>query len=138
MRFTQRVKMNCKQRVCRFSLPVSRPFLIFAAFKMRIIEVYTAPGVTNRRQNHHTRAGASRYQQWPDACCHLEMAQMIGGELAFKSARIAGQRAGHDCGVVDEDVDLAYVAGQFQCKRIDGGWVGQVHLQDGDITCHAF
>jgi hypothetical protein len=59
-----------------------------------------------------------------------EVAEMIGGELELPTLRRSGQRAGHDPGIVDQDVHRLVPRGD---ERRDRCRVGEVNRRDQDV-----
>jgi len=72
-------------------------------------------------------------QGGPQPRRQLEVTQVVGGELHFVTARIAGQRHGHDARTVDQDVQRRAASEETFGESIDGGRIGEVHRLDFDI-----
>ena len=130
----QFIEVQRKQRVGRLGLRIRCPFVVFAMIEVDVVEIEAIARVAGRRQRHNPRF--SSHKQRPQPRGHLEMAQVIGRELAFEATGIARQRAGHDRGVGDEDVERWNQCGDLAGKPIDRGGIGKVELENRHVARH--
>jgi hypothetical protein len=88
------------------------------------------PGAQVRAGAHRDDPGSLGGQVAVQAAGQREVAEVVGGELALPALAGAPERAGHDPGVVDQDVHGAAPGAD---ERRDRGLVGQVERGDGDL-----
>ena len=131
----ERVEVQGEQGVDRLGLRVGGPLVVVAAHEVRIGEVEPAARMSAGRERHH--AGLARgHEQRPEPRRQLEVAEMVGGELALVAARIPGQRTGHDGGVVHEQIERPGGGGAGRGKRVDRRRQRQIEREDLDLSRH--
>ena len=122
-----------EQRVGAFRLGIGDPFLIFAMLELDIVPQYAVALVGNRRQRHHSRCFRLFEQghQRPGQC---EMAHMVDPELAFPAGSDPVQRAGHDAGIVDQQVERIDTIIDRGGKGADRIEIGEIHFGRGHVA----
>ena len=106
VRLAQLVELQREQRVGALGLAVGEPLVVVAPLEIadRRGRARSAGGRSTtarppaRLLRRPFSSGHSRAVSW-------KWPEVVGRELAFVAARVAGQRARHDRGVVDQDVD---------------------------------
>ncbi|HKA88441.1 MAG TPA: hypothetical protein VKE22_12290 [Haliangiales bacterium] len=102
---------------------------------MRIVEVHRGARVAARRQRRHPRA-VRRAQRRPQAHGELEMPDVVGRQLRFEPARVAGERGRHDARVVHQHVQGTPRRREARGERIDRRGVEEIERVDLD-ACDA-
>jgi hypothetical protein len=121
-----------EQHVRRLRLTIGDPGVIGAVLEVRVVEVDAGEAVAARRHRNDACA-ASTPEGRPKPCGQLEVTKVVGRELHFVAARVAGQRHRHHASAVDQDVQWLATGEEVLGEGVDGGRVGEVHRLDLDI-----
>lgn len=114
-------------------MSVGFPFVVFARLVVGIIPDHVRKDVPGGRERHNPRAFRCP-QRWQEALIEREVTEVIGAELALPSRADAGERAGHDPGIVNQQMHLALGCDMVVCKFPDAGKVGKVHRRNSDAV----
>ncbi len=116
--------LDGEQRVRRLRLPVRGPRLVGALVEVQVVEHHRRVEVA-AGAHRHDAGGPGRGHGVVQAECQGGMPEMVGRELALPPLRRADERAGHDAGVVDQQVQRLVPAPHEGC---DAGPVHQIEV----------
>ena len=129
----EEVDAEREQGIGGLRLSVGLPFVIGAGVEVRIIPEHVRARVADGGERHDTGA-FGRLQLRGEFHGQRHVAEMVGAELAFPALADAGEGAGHDAGIVDQEVQRPAGPGIVIGKAAHAGEVGKVHRRDLDLT----